>query len=173
MAGGREGLNSIVVVVQLLSCFQLFATPWAAACQASLSFTISRGLLRLMSTESVLLSKHLILCCPLLLFPSVFPSIGVFSNVSVLHIRWPKYQSFSFPISSCSEYSGLIFFRNDWFDFLAVQETLKSLLQHHNMKALILWCSAFFMAQLSHLCIRLNGLQHARLPCPSVSPRVF
>ena len=150
MAGGREGLNSIVVVVQLLSCFWLFATPCAAACQASLSFTVSRGLLRLMSTESMMLSKHLILCCPLLLFPSVFPSTGVFSNESVLHIRWTNYQSFSFPINSFDDYSGLFLFRSDWFDFLAIQGTLQSLLQHHNMKASILWCSAFFMVQLSH-----------------------
>ena len=120
-------------------------TPRAAACRASLShFTISRGLLRLMSAESMTISKPLILRCPLLLFPSVF------SSESVLHITWPKYWSFSFSINSFKEYSGLIFFRSDWFDFLAVQGTLKSLLQHHNMKASIVWLSAFSVVQLSH-----------------------
>ena len=103
-----------------------------------------------MSIDSVMPFNHLILCCPLLLLPSIFPSIRVFSNKSVLHIRWPKYWSFSFSISSSNEYSGLISFRIDWFDLLAVQGTLKSLLQHHNSKASILWCSAFFMIQLSH-----------------------
>ena len=118
-----------------------------APCQAALSFSISRSLLKLMSIESVMLSNHLILCCPLLL-PSIFPSIRVFSNESTLHIRWPKYWSFS--ISPSNEYSGLISFRMDWFDLLAVSGTLKSLLQHHNLKASILWHSAFFMVQLSH-----------------------
>ena len=117
-----------VVVVQLLSPVQLFATSWAAARQAFPSFTISRSLLKLISTESVMPSNHLILCHPLLLLPSVFPSIRVFSVESALHIRWPKYWSFGFSISSSNEYSGLISFRMDWLDLLAVQGTLKSLL---------------------------------------------
>ena len=112
------------------------------ACQASLSFTISQSLLTLMSTESLIPSKHLILCCPLLLLPSIFPSIKIFSNELALHIRWPKYWSFS--ISPSNEYSGLISFRIDWLDLLAVQGTLRSLLQHHSSKASILRCSAFF-----------------------------
>ena len=123
-------------------------TPWSAACQAFLSITNSRSLLKFMSIESVMPSNHLILCCPLLLLPSIFPSIRVFSNESVLHIRWPKYWIFS--VSPSSEYSGLISFRIDWFDPLAVQGTLKSLFQHHSSKALILWHSAFFTIQLSH-----------------------
>ena len=128
----------------------LFMTPWTAVCQASLSITNSRRLLKLMSIKLAVPSNHLIPCLPLLLLPSIFPSIRVFSNESVLHIRWPKYWSFSFRISSSNEYLGLISFRIDWFDFLAVQGTLKSLLRHHNLKASILWCSAFFMVQLSH-----------------------
>ena len=124
------------------------ATPWTAACQASLSFITSRSLFTLMSTESVMLSNHPILCHPLLLLLLIFPSIRVFSNESVLLIRWPKYWSFS--ISPSSEYSGLISFRMDWLDLLAVQGTLNSLLQHHGSKASICQCSAFFMAQLSH-----------------------
>ena len=136
------------VVVQSLSCVRLFATPWTAARQASLSFTISWSLLKLMSIELVMLSNHLILCRPLLLLPSIFPNIRVFSNESALCIQWPKYWSFS--ISPSSEYSGLISFRIDWLD-LVVQGTLKSLLQHHSLKASILQCSAFFMVQLSHL----------------------
>ena len=120
---------------QLLSRVQFFATPWTAACQASLSITNSQCLLKLMYTESVMPSNRLILCCPLLLPPSIFPSIRVFSNETVLHIRWPKYWSFSFSISPSSEYSGLISFRMDWLDLLAVQGTLKSLLQHHSSKA--------------------------------------
>ena len=143
--------------VQLLSRVQLFAfnrvwlfaTPWTAAHQASLSITNSQSLPKLMSIESVMPSNHLILCCPLLL-PSIFPSISVFSNESVLHIRWPKYWSFSFSISPSTEYSGLISFRIDWLDLFAVQGTLKTLLQHHSSKASILWCSAFFIVQLSH-----------------------
>ena len=126
------------------------ATPWTAAHQASLSFTISWSLLRFMSIELVTLSNHLILCCPLLLLPSIFPRIRVFSNESVLHIRWPKYWNFNFSISPSNEYSGLISFRIDWFDLLAVQVTLKSFLQHHSSKASILWHSAFFTVQLSH-----------------------
>ena len=135
---------------QSLSCALLFATPWTAAHQASLSITKSWSLLKLMSIESVMPSNHLILCCPLLLPPSIFPSIRVFSKESVLPIRWPKNWSFSFSISPSSEYLGLISFRMDWFDLLAVQGTLKSLLQHHSSKASILRCSVFFMAQLSH-----------------------
>ena len=127
-----------------------FATPWTAARQASLYITNSWSLLKLMSIESVMPSNHLILCRPLLLLPSIFPSIRVFSNESALHIRWPKYWSFSFSISPSNEYSGLIYFRIDWFVLLAVQGTLKCLLQHHNSKASILWCSAFFILQLSH-----------------------
>ena len=141
-----------VVVIQSLSRGPLFATPWSAALQASLSFTISQSLLKFMSTESVMPSNHLILCHPLLLLPSILSSIRVFSNESVLHIRWPKYWSFSFSISPSNEYSGLISFRMDWFDLLAVQGMLKSLLQHHSSKASILWCSAFFMVQLPHPC---------------------
>ena len=136
--------------VQSLSHVQLFATPWAAALQASLSITNSQSLLKLMSIKLVMPSNHLILCHPLLLPPSIFPSITVFSNESVLHIRWPKYWSFSFSISPFNEYSGLISFRIDWLDFLAVQGTLKSLLQHHSSKASILQHSAFFIVQLSH-----------------------
>ena len=125
-------------------------TPWSATPQASLSFTISWSLLKLISVESVMPSNHLILCRPLLLPPSIFPSIRVFSNESVLCIRWPKYWSFSFSISPSNQYSGLISFRIDWFDLLAVQGTLKSLLQHCSSKASILRHSAFFIAQLSH-----------------------
>ena len=124
----------MVVVAQLLSCVQLFVTP----CQASLSFTTSQSLLKLMSIESAMPSNHLMLCCSFLLLPSIFPSIRVFSNESVLQIRWPKYWSFSFSISPSNEYSGLISFRIDWFDLLAVKETLKGLLQHHSSKASIL-----------------------------------
>ena len=129
---------SSIIPVQLLSHFQLFATPWTTAHQGSLSITNSWSLLKLMSIKSVMLSNHLILCHPLFL-PSVFPSIMVFSNRSVLHIRWPKYWSFSFNISPSNEHSGLIFFRIDWLDLLAVQGTLKSLLQHHSSKTSILW----------------------------------
>ena len=135
--------------VQSLSHVRLFVTPWTTACQASLSIINSRSLLKLMSIESVMPSNHLILCGPLLL-PSVFPSLRVFSNESVLHIRWPKYWSCSFSISSSNEYSGLISFRIDWLDLLAVQGTLKSLLQHHSSKESIFRCSAFFIVQLSH-----------------------
>ena len=121
--------------VQLLSRVQLFATPWTAACQASLSITNSQRLLKLMSFESVTPSNHLILCRPFLLLPSIFPSIRIFSNESVLRIRWPEYWNFSFSISPSNEYSGLISFRMDWLDLHAVQGTLKSLLQHHSSKA--------------------------------------
>ena len=125
----------VIVVIQLLSRVQLFVTPWTAARQASLSFTISQSWLKLMSIESVMPSKHLILCHPLLLLPSIFSSIRVFSNESSLRIRWPNYWSFNFSISPSNAYSGLIPFRIDWFDLLAVQGTLKSLLQHHKLKA--------------------------------------
>ena len=125
-------------------------TPWPAAHQAFLSFTISRSLLTLMSTESVMPSNHLILCRPLLLLPSTFPSIRVFSSELVLPIWWPKYWSFSFNISPSNECSRLIFFRTDWLDLLAIHGTLKSLLQHHSEKAWILWLSAFFIVQLLH-----------------------
>ena len=140
---------------QSLSCVRLFGlqharTPWTAACQASLSITNSRSSLKLMSIKSVMPSNHLVLCHPLLLLPSIFPSIRVFSNKLVLLIRWPKYWSFSFNISLSSEHSGLISFRMDWLDLLVDQGTLKSLLQHHSSKASILWHSAFFIVQLSH-----------------------
>ena len=131
------------------SCLTLY-DPRDVAHQASLSFIISWSSLKLMSIESVMPSNHLDLCHPLLLLPSIFPSIRVFSNESVLHIKWPKYWSFSFSISPSSEYSGLISFRINWLDLLAVQGSLKSLLQHHSLKASILWYLAFFMVQLSH-----------------------
>ena len=134
--------------VQPLSHVRLFATPWTAACQASLSITNSQSLLRLMFIELVIPSNHLILCHPLLLLLSILPSIKVFSNESVLPIRWPKCWSFSFSISSSNEHSGLISFRIDWLDLLAVQGTLKSLLQHYSSKASILWCSAFFISNI-------------------------
>ena len=136
--------------VQSLSCFRLFATPWTAACQAFLSITNSQNLLKLMFIESVMPFNHLMLCCPLLLPPSIFLSIRGFSSESVLHIRWLKYWSFSFGISPSNEYSGLISFRMDWLDLLAVQGTLKSLLQNHSSKVSILRHSAFFVVQLSH-----------------------
>ena len=136
--------------VQSLSHVRLFVIPWTAACQASLSITSSRSLPKSMSIESVMPSNHLILCCPLLLLPLMFPSIRVFSNESALRMRWPKYWSFSFNISPSNEHPGQISFRMDWLDLLAVQGTLKSLLQHHTSKASILRHSAFFIVQLSH-----------------------
>ena len=147
-AWSRRG-NVFLPLVQSLSCVWLFATPWTAACQASLSITNSRNLLTLMSIE-LMPSNRLILCRPLLFLPSIFPSIRVFSNESVLCFRWPKYWSFSFSISPSNEYPGLISFRIDWLDLLAVQGTLKSLLQHHSSKASILQHWAFFIVQLSH-----------------------
>ena len=171
------------------------ATPWTAACQASLSI-ISWRLLQLMSIELVMLSNHLTHCCPLLLLPSIFPSLRVFFNESALHNRWSEYWSFSFSICPSNEYSGLTSFRIDWFDLLAVQGTLKSLLQHHSSKASVLWLSACFMVQLSHLymttgkTITLTGFsvqfsrsvmsdslrphesQHTRSPYPSPTPGV-
>ena len=137
--------------VQSLSRVRLFVTPWIATRQASLSITNSWSSLRLISIESVMSSSHLILCHPLLLLPLIPPRIRIFSNESALRLRWPKYQSFSFRISPSNEHPGLISFRMDWLHLLAIQGTLKSLLQHHNSKALILWCSAFFTVQLSHL----------------------
>ena len=137
--------------VQSLSHVWLFVIPWTAARQASLSIINSPGLLKLMSIESVMPSNHLIFCCPLLLLPSIFPSIRIFSNESGLHIRWPKYRSFNFSISPSNKYSGLISFRMNWFDLLAIQGALKSLLQYHSSKASILQRSAFFfIVQLSH-----------------------
>ena len=139
--------------VPSLSRVCLFVSPWTAACQASLSFIISQSFLRLMSIELVMLSNHLILCHSLLLLHSIFPSIRVFSSESAVHIRWPEYWSFSFSISPSNEYSGLISLRIDWCDLLAVQGTLKSLLQHHSSKAPFLQCWAFSMFQISHLYI--------------------
>ena len=146
---GIVDFNSISSV-QSLSRVQLFATPWIAAHQASLSITNSRSSPKLMSIESVMPSSHLILCHPLLLLPPIPPSIRVFSNESVLHMRWPKYWNFSLSISPSNEHPGLVSFRMDWLDLLAVQGTPKSLLQHHSWKASILWRSAFFTVQLSH-----------------------
>ena len=136
--------------VQLLSRVRLFATPWITARQASLSITNSRSSLKLTSIKSVMPSSHLILCRPLLLLPPIPPSIRVFSSESTLHMTWPKYWSFSFSIIPSKEIPGLISFRMDWLDLLAVHGTLKSLLQHRSLKASILWCSAFFTVQLSH-----------------------
>ena len=136
--------------MKLLSGVRLLATPWTAARQVSLSITNSQSLLKLVPIESVMPSNHLILCRPLLLLPSTFPSIRVFSDESALHIRWPKYWSFSFNISPSNEHPGLISFRMNWLDLLAVQGTIKSLLQHHSSKASILRHSAFFIVQLSH-----------------------
>ena len=145
---GNKGLSS--QSVQPLSRARLFATPWTAARQASLSITNSQSLLKLMSIKLVMPSNHLILCHPLLLLPPIFPSIRVFSNESVFCIMWPTYWSLSFSISLSSECSGLISFRMDWLDLLAVQGTLRSLLQHHNLKESVLQHSPFFMVQLSH-----------------------
>ena len=146
---GKKVLTNLSSV-QSLSCVWLFVTPWITARQASLVHHQLRSSLRLMAIKWVMPSSHLILCHPLLRPPSIFPSIKVFSNESVLCIWWPKYWSFSFSISPSNEYSGLICFRMDWLDLLAVQGTLKSLLQHHSSKASIFQCSAFFMVQLSH-----------------------
>ena len=143
-------MDIFIQSVQLRSHVRLFTTPCTAACQASLSITNSRSSLELMSIESVMTSKRLILCHPLLLLPSIFPSIRVISNESVLRIRWQKYWSFSFNISPSNEHPGLISFRMDWLGLFAVQGTLKSLLQHHSSKASVLQCSAFFIVQFSH-----------------------
>ena len=149
---GSYGKSMLIVFssVQSLSRVWLFVTPWTAALQASLSITNSQSLLKLMPIKSVMPSNHLILCRPLLVLPSIYPSIRVISNESFLLIRWPKYWSFNFSISPSNEYSGLISFRIDWLHLLAVQGTLKSLLQHHSSKASVLWCSTFFIVQLSH-----------------------
>ena len=146
----NPSVHGIKHSVQLLSRVRLFATPWTAARQASLSITNSWSLSKPLSIESVMPSSHLILCCPLLLLPPILPSIRVFSNESTLRMRWPKYWSFSFNISPSNEHPWLISFRMDGLDLLAVQGTLKSLLQHHSSKASILQCSAFFIVQLSH-----------------------
>ena len=162
-------------VVDSLSRVRLFATPWTIACQASLSITNSLSLHKLMSIESVMPSNHLVVCHPLLLLPSIFPSIRVFSNESVLHIRWPNNWSFSFSLSPSNKYSGLISFRIDWLDLLAIQGTLKILLQHHSSKASVLRRSAFFTVQLSHPYTFLiyyvsNGIQSfISFPKPPVS----
>ena len=150
--------------VQLLSYLWLVATPWTAACQASLSITNSWSLLKLMSVESVMPSNHLILCCPFLPPPSIFPSIRVFSHESLLHIRWTKYWSFNFSISPSSEYSGLISFRIDWLDLLAVQETLKNLLQHHRSKASILHCYPNGGQQSKQIVYKQNDYQCPKMP---------
>ena len=185
-------INHSFSSAQSLSRVLLFAIPWTVAYQASLSITNSQRLLKLMSSESVMPSNHLILCHPLLILchllllsPSIFPSLRVFSNESALSIRWPKYWSFSFSISLSNKHSGLISFRMNWLDLLAVQGTLKSLLQHHSSKALILLCLSFFIVQLSHpyssvqfSCSvvsdssRPHESQHARPPCPSPTPGV-
>ena len=148
--GGMIWENGIISSVQLLSRVRLSATPWITARNASLSITNSQSLLKLMSIESMMSSSHLIFCCPLLLLPPTSHSIRVFSSESTLPIRWPKCLSFSFSISPSNEHPGLIFFRMDWLDLLAIQRTLKSLLQHHNSKASVLRCSAFFTIQHSH-----------------------
>jgi len=150
----------LISSVQSLSHVPLFAIPWTAACQASLSIANSQSLLKLMSIESVMPSNHLILCCPLFLLPPIPPGIRVFSNESTLHMRWPKYWSFSFSSSPSNEYSGLISFKMDWLDLLAVQGTLKSLLQHHSSKASVLQHSAFFIVQFSHLHM-ITGKNHS------------
>ena len=157
--------SSILILssVQSLSHVLLFATPWTAARQASLSITISRSPPKPKSIESVMPSNHLILFCPLLLLPLIFPSIRVFSDESALRIRWPKYWSFSFNISPSSEHPGVISFRMDWLDLLTVQGILKSLLQHHSSKASILQCSAFFIVQLSHPYMTTGKSNHLHL----------
>ena len=149
----HDNLLALFSSVQLFSHVQLFATPWITARQASLSITNSRSLPKLISIELVMPSSHLILCCPLLLLPPIPPNIRVFSNESTLPMRWPKYWSFSFSITPSNEHPGLISFRMDWLDLVAVQGTLKCLLRHHSSKALTLRCSAFFTDQLSHPCM--------------------
>ena len=143
---------AFVLFISVAQSCPVFTTPWTAGHQASLSITNSWSLLKLMSTESMMTSNHLILCHPFLFLPSIFPSIRVFSNESILRIGWPKYWSFSFTISPSNEYSGLISFRNDWFDLLAVQGSLNSLLQHHSSKASVLWHSALWSNSHIHTC---------------------
>ena len=145
----------LVIVVHSLTCVQFFVTPWTAACQVSLPFTNSQSSPKLMSIESMMPCSHLILCHPLLLLPLIPPSIRVFSNESTVCMRWPKYWSFSFNISPSNEHPGLVSFRMDWLALLAVQGTLKSLLQHHSSKASILWRLAFFTVQLSYITLHL------------------
>ena len=152
----RRILIWIPCFVWLPSRVLLFVAPWTAACQASLSITNSQSSFKLMSIEPVMPSNRLIVCHSLLLLPSIFPSIRVFSNESVFHIRWPKYWSFTFSISPSNEYSGLISIRMEWLDLLAVQGAFKSFLQHHSLKAAIVYCSAFFVVQLSHLYLTLG-----------------
>ena len=147
------------------------AAPWTAACEAPLSSTVSQSLLKFMTIESVMLSSYHILCHPLYLFPSIFPRIRVFSNKSALWVRWPKDQSFSFSNSPSSEYSGSISFRIDWFDLFAVQETLKSLLQHHNLKASVLQCSAFFIH--TRLLELINSISYRIITINSISKCIF
>ena len=156
----EKSTKSILSSVQSFSRVLLFATPWIKACQASLSITNSQSLPKLMPIQSVMPSSHLILCCPLLLLPPLLPSIRVFSNESTLRMRWPKYWSFSFSISPSNEHPGLISFRMDWLDLLAVQGTLKNLFQHHSSKASILRHSAFFTVQLSHPYMTTVQLSH-------------
>ena len=163
-------LTCTAIIVQLLSRVRMFVIPGTAACQASLSFTISWSLLKLMSIELVMPSKHPILCPSLLLLPSIFPSLRVFSNESALCIRWPKYWSFSFSISPSNEYSGLISFRIDWFDLFAVQVTLKSLLQHPNLRASILWYTVYNRARSIHRFYRWDMI-HRR--AGKSSPQMF
>ena len=151
---GCESSPQGLFVILLLLSLQVMSSPaalWTAACQTPQSLSVSQSLLRFMATELVTPSNHLILCYSLLLLPSIFPSVRVFSSESALCIRWPEYWSFSFSIGPFNEYSRLISFKMDWLELLAIQGALKSLLQHHNLKASILWCSAFFMNQLSHL----------------------
>ena len=149
----KDSKITFVVAIQSLGSVRLFMTPWIAACQASLSFIISQSMFKLVSIKLVMPSNHLILCCHLLLPSSIFSSISVFSNELALCIRWSKYWSFSFSINPSKEHPGLMSFRMDWLDLLAVQGTLKSLLQHHSSKASILQRSAFFTVQLSHPCM--------------------
>jgi len=170
----KEEIVSLLLVstsvqsVQSLSCVRLFATPWTAACQASVSITSSQNLLKLMSIESVMPSNHLILCHPLFFLPSFFPRIRVFSNEPVLQIRWPNYWSFSFSISLSNEYSGLISFRIDWFDLLTLQGTLKTLLQYHSSKASILWHSAFYIVNVHSCHLLFDHFQFALIHGPNI-----
>ena len=176
MPGTYQLVNKCyLLVVQSLSCVWLFATPWTAAFQASLSFAISRSLFKLMSIQSVMPSNHLTLCCPLLLPPSIYSSIRVFSNESILHIRWPKYWSFSFSISPSNEYSGLISFRIDWFDFLAVQVTLKSLQTYRSSLIYRFWLTFLVIYLLKELDCLSYRVSHSLdfADCISISVSMF